>query len=663
MRLIDSILFIDFTEMVASGVSEGYLKKAKSVGASCWSFIKDPEDKRKVLIEYEPLKEKYKEMIEVKFGDPYIYVHNQVIKEFLKSDPKAVAYFTKFRTAAGAPLPPPTIKEYIQCANWLNLLIELDNNWTKYKRALGMQAKPNLYEAVIRIIQNEKIDLPKAYTRLKEKMRNYDGQHYEVIVNKRFGNDNSKKVKTDEAHALLLEMIDHHNQFDDTFIAKKYNLMAAKAGFPTITGTTVGNYRKKNSVILDAGRYGSKVYYNNSGKVQHRERPSAPMLLINSDDNDLDLYYIDITLDKNGRKKVDYQFRYVLYVIIDAYNDYILGYAIGETPNVELIKSVYRNAINHVKEITGEYYLWDALQFDRFAYSNKPKVYEGSLKQFYDMQGITLPATLKVPRGKVIEQSFGTRWHQTLKEISVSTHNYAGNNIVSKSKINEDALQLYKKDFPTKEEGLKQIHEFIYMMRNLEVTGKPGVTKQQEWLTAFNESQKSKQHILETEQRLMLFGKDHSHTNRVTNAGIVATLDEVKYVYEVPKEMYMNTLGLQVTLKYDPADPAKVLAISTDGKHRMVCEQFERFKMAPADYQEGDRTRINQAIEEKKGHGLLVSAASEDRKATLKRANMNAEAILRAGSSVPKALQYEAKRQIKEGFVPVDDDEDWRDQL
>lgn len=662
MRLLDGILFIDFSELVACGVSEETLKDAKKRNRASWSFAKDPDDRRKVIVEYEPLKEKYKTLVNAKFGDPYEFVHSQVIKDFLKTDTAAVTFFSKYRYNGDTPLPPVTIKEYIQCANWINLLIDIDASWSKYKKAIGIDKKPDFYAAIIRILQNDKVDLPLTYSRLLEKVRKFQTDGYQVIVNKRFGNVNRKKVKNETAHALLLEMINHHNQFDDTFVARKYNAQVEQMGLPTITAATVGNYRKKHSTILDAGRYGSEVYHNNSGKVMHRERPSAPMLLINSDDNDLDLYYIDVYTDEKGYEKKDYQFRWVLYVIVDAFNDYILGYSIGESPNVELIKEVYRNAINHVKEITGSYYLWDALQFDRFAYSSKPKKYNGSLKQFYDMQGKTLPATVKVARGKIIEQSFGIRWHQTLKEVSVSTHNYAGNNITAKSKYNKDALQLYKSQFPTKEEGINQIHEFIYMMRNLETKTK-GVTKQMEWLEAFKNSERSQKHKLDTEQRLLLFGKDHTHTNRITKEGIEATIDKIGYTYEIPEDMYLQTLGKQVTIKYDPVDPQVVLASTVDGSYRMVCSTFKRFKSAPADYKIGEKTRQTHYIDEKKQHGALIADATMARQQILNRANINTENVLRAGAAMPKQLQYAAKRQLKEGYNEANDTEtsDWRD--
>jgi hypothetical protein len=50
---------------------EVYLRKAKSTGTKCWSFINDPDDRRRVLIKYEDLKEDYKKMVKELFGNPY----------------------------------------------------------------------------------------------------------------------------------------------------------------------------------------------------------------------------------------------------------------------------------------------------------------------------------------------------------------------------------------------------------------------------------------------------------------------------------------------------------------------------------------------------------------------------------------------------------------
>ena len=81
MKVIDNILYIEFAELVSCGVNPYTIKAAKVRQSNGWNFIKDPRDKRKVLIEYSELKDAYKDKINTRFGNPYDYVAKQPIKE------------------------------------------------------------------------------------------------------------------------------------------------------------------------------------------------------------------------------------------------------------------------------------------------------------------------------------------------------------------------------------------------------------------------------------------------------------------------------------------------------------------------------------------------------------------------------------------------------
>jgi hypothetical protein len=71
-------------------------------------------------------------------------------------------------------------------------------------------------------------------------------------------------------------------------------------------------------------------------QANHEKRPSAPLLLIGSDDNDLDLYFQNETANKKGHTVVNYFHRFKLIVVMDAFNDYVLGYAQADVVTAEL---------------------------------------------------------------------------------------------------------------------------------------------------------------------------------------------------------------------------------------------------------------------------------------------------------------------------------------
>ncbi|PLW90016.1 MAG: hypothetical protein C0154_08820 [Mucilaginibacter sp.] len=635
-----------------------------------WDNVKDPADKRKILIRYDKLKDKYQHAIIKKFGDPYLYCHNQLIKQYLRVDVKAIDFFANtYRVADGSVLRPERQREYVTCANWLNLLIELDNNWSQCKKFLGMAAKPELYDAVIKIFEAEVIDLPKTYQTIKRKVADYKEEGYYCLPSKKFGNSNSKKVKDEENHALLIEMLSHGAQYDDTFISIKYNKIAEQLGFKTITPVTVGNYRHKNAVIINGYRKGKNVWYDEAGKVIHTARPSAPLILINSDDNELDLYFKQRKLVRKKKTSAAglvtykdseqdyYYYRPTLYVVIDAFNDYILGYAIGDTNTQDLVKAAYLNAANHVKELTGGRYFWRQIKTDRWGIDPKK---QNDFSQWFSAQAEFTPTELHNSRGKVIEQSFRGHWSSKLKELFPK--NYSGNNITAKGKLNREWVESNKANFPTIDQVSDDVAQFINEMRQIEVKG-TGKTRQQVWLTAFATMQESEKRLISDEQHFNLLGYTHFNaynnrleSNKITKSGLMPTINGEQFIFEVPKNRFLDTIGAEVYIKYDPYDLSQVLAITKDEKIQMVCNQYERMPMALADYKTGDKERLNNLIGEKMSHVKQIAAGKEHRQNVLKRMQIDAESVLGAGV-ILKEIKH-AATQIAQGNYSDPDDFD-----
>jgi hypothetical protein len=627
LKFIDNILYIEFQELLEAGIAEDTIKKALYRKSESWISIADPIDRRKVLVRYETLKDKYKALIGAKYGNPYEYQNYSLIKCFLKQDAEARWFYMTYKTPSGIALPKEYIDAYVKAADWLNLIIMVDQNWSKVKKQLCIEDKPKFFEIISKIITADGIDLPRAYPRLKEKIRLYKEQGYQSLVSKKFGNKNSQKVKEDLNSAYLLELIGHFNQLDDVFIATKYNQFALERNYQTITSRTVGEYRKRNEYLLIGQRQGMSPAYDRIGKVIHRERPKHALSLINSDDNILDLYFFDT-------ERKNYYHRFALIVIVDAYNDYILGFAAGNTVTEELVKRAYLNAIHHVKQLTGEWFIWNQITTDRWGYK--------ALQPFYDAQATYTPATARAARGKIIEQSFGVNWHKTLKAEFI---NYAGNNITSKSKLNADALERNKRDFPTIEQAPQYIEHFINKMRSIPCVRNKKLTREQSWLQNITNSPSDKLRKIDREQQLLLFGTKHDYLNTITNAGIVMTIEGERMIYEVPNDLYLQTIRKKVQVIYDPLDDTEILAIADGGKLRMVCKSYDKMPMALADFGEGDRARLNSLLEQKKQHGAFISASRDNRVEVLKMAQINAESLIQAGVQT-KELKQEAERLI-----------------
>ncbi len=610
MKTIDNILWIEYADFILAGWRADSIKKSNLRNGPNWQMMADPSDKRKPLVKFETLRAEHKNKLNEYFNDCYSFVAKAPIRELVKTDHKAQEFFLNYRYDSDKNLSDEHVTRYTKAAQWLNMLAEVMTDKKLLKKQLGLSID-SFWVHAIDLIKTENIDLPNSYQRLRTKMLEYQEKGYECLVDWRFGNKLAAKIKDDVSSSVLLELIAHPNQHDDVIICKVYNQWAIANNYLPIDPATVGVHRRKNYFSLQAQREGNAAWYNKYGKIIHRNRPSAPMLLIGSDDNDLDLYFRQ---DRKG--KTNHYFRYKLIVVMDAHNDYILGYSYGETVTVDLVKAAYLDAMHHIKELTGGWYLMDQIQTDHWAIK--------SLEPFYSSLATFTPATAKVARAKFIERAFGTTWHQVLKMYP----NYAGANITSTKRINRDNLELIKKSFPTLDEGVQYIEDFIQRMRMLpdSKTNKP---KQQMWIENFKKSELSQQHQISDARMLHLFGQHHTYTNTITNGGIRVTLDGKQFIYDIPDELYLQNVGKTVQVIYDPYDYSKVLV--TDGASlRFVAKEFDKMSSAIADYKDGERGLLYTKLDLKRKHIASIAAKKDERDTIIERSAIDSASLLQA---------------------------------
>ena len=593
---------------------------------------------RQVLIDFELLPIDRKAIIRAKYGNPYEYIAKQPLVDYVKInwDYQAEKFYNDYVLPTKNRLPETYVHKYAKAATWLNAI----QYFTTDKRALKQELNISIaafWEIVGDLIRTKEVALPVNERRLKDRLKDYKADGYTSMIEAfRFGNNNSKKVNDQVSEALLVQLIAHPHKHDDTVIALKYNEWAKSTNHLPITAGTVGYRRKQTALLTTLTRDGSAVNYNQFSKRVERERPSAPLLLINSDDNVLDLYFKDTT----GKSTNDY-YRPTGYFVVDSFNDLILGYAIGETNTIELIQEAYRNAINYVRELTGDCYLWHQIQTDHWGIDTKK---EGKLASFFSNQAHYTPATVKVAQAKYIERSFGTVWHQQLKMFG----NYSGFNITAKGKMNPDAIQIAKRDYPNKEKAPQLIAQFVANMRQT-INPKSGLPRETEWLNAFKTSLKSQQKQIDTEKRLQLFGITHPYSNKISAAGIKVEINRKRFTFDIPDELYMANVNKTVQVTYDPYDMSQVLV--SDGKGlRFVTGEVRKMPSALADFKEGDRTLLNNRLDFKKQINQHVTNHLNERIEVLQRAQIDANSILQAGVTV-KEISHKSQKVLTGDFA------------
>ena len=608
----------------------------------------------KVLIEFDSLPLKYQDMWREKYGDPDEYMKKQPIQDKVVMDVRARDYYAKLSLPGNKRLSAKHIEKYTKAASWLNMLVRLTAEPQIIKVELGMNME-GFWKNVALLISTQGIALPKNRITLQRKIATYKEDGYACLIDGAFGNACRAKVKDELSESLMLEMIAHNLQFDDTIIMEKYNEWAKANGRPVIQSkSTIGKYRREHNWEIKQFREGKKKNYDTHGLIISRHRPSAPLLLVNSDDNELDLFFMEVK-EKNGKNVRNPYKRFVVMVVIDTYNDYILGYAIGETQTNALVVAAYLDAMHNIKRLTGSYYLPVQIQTDRFGLKSE------RLKSFYESLAIYTPAAAHNARSKPIERSFGIQWHQQLKNLSLHYGNYAGYNVKAKQGLNPDMVALNKKNYPEVSEAPQVIGQFIEMMRRLPastvkneqgiVNGEQSMTREEQWVAAFKASEKSKSRYIDDELMLMLFGRKHDTGNQyegntITNEGVVIKLDGVKYKYMVPEYLYLENIGKSVSVYYDTRDMSRVLVTDEDSL-RFVAHAKGTLPMAIADYEPGDGMRLSELMERKKRDMKRVSDRSEMRKKVLEEGGINADSVLKAGV-LDKGLKRGAEQKYLE---------------
>lgn len=637
MLFYDNSLYLEIQDAVKAGLgTENYIYKEKSRGAKWANFIKHPVWKNILLIEYESLHPSKKKLVTDCFGNPYDFISKEPIQKMVVRDHNAENFFLNYVYDEKKKLPSEIVEKYTVAASWLNMLIKAQDDFKIIKKDLNLSAA-KFWLNVGEMITNGNIDLPANYKRLREKIAAYREQKYQVLIHKQFGNSNSKKIDDEVSESLMIELLSQPNT-DSYKVFNQYNNWAMNAGKEQISLSTVKKWSKKVDFLTRTSKHGKADNYNIYGKHVLRKRPSAPLLLLEHDDNELDLFFQ--SRGKAGKGTQVYYFnRFVICVVIDAFNNYPLGWAIAETYSKELIRFAYLDAITHVKQLTGSYYLPHQIRSDWFGVDPALK---GDLATFYKSLATFTPAAVKVPRGKYIEQSFGKKWHQALSMYP----NYNGNNVTAKTKVNPEFLEANRKNYPTVEQAPSQVYQFIEILRHL-VNDKTGLSRQEEWINAFNESQKSKAHQISEIQFLSKLGIPHTHTNKITNRGITPAINCVERMYEVPEAIYLDTVGKTVQVIYDPFDYSRILVTDFANINFIATEQ-QLMPSALADFEPGDRTRLNNILAEKARHMKRVGDESQARKDVLERNQIEIHGQLKAGIRT-KAENHEALI----GYTPI----------
>lgn len=615
MKFVNSILYIEFQELVSAGVSENTLKRANVRESNSWTFIDDPDDKRKVLIEYEAMKPQYKELVDSKLCggmSPYMFMATRIIDRQLISKIDDIDYFDTQQ------LEDKTRLRAVKACQYLYLL-ERCRYSSQKKEIFPMWSTDEFWSYLVTHIksnptfrQKNGVNLPTAKPRLNHLAKLYLQHGPTIVINKRKGNKNSSKLGRaiipgtsnltefsqdlfNTQTAVLWGLRSHINNLDFVQITDNYNDVAQTSGWPRLTSMRVYEILSdgRADLITTPGRKGKETFRNKFSIQEKRTPPTQPLYFVSIDGWDVELAYQARVQNKAGKWITRSDNRLVVVIILDPFCKYPVGYAIDNSESIDLIKKALKNALDHVYEMTGEYAAPYQTQSDHYGLATLTPFYES-------IAHLHISARLKNAKAKPIEPYFkylnkkycqGELWP-----------NWTGFGITSR-KENQPNLEIknnIKNHFPDREGVIRQIEYIIAKEREL---------KSLEYFAALKKAPKR---IMTKTDYLRAIGTVNQKTIQAHASGLILTHNNIKYTYDSDDITFRTHFDKNWKVIYDPTDMSSILVENKDGAIIYLLKEKYNQPMAILDQKEGDKLKLEATKKSNKALEEAVSAANNE---------------------------------------------------
>lgn len=562
------------------------------------------------LIEFSTLCREWKDSLAFAFGIPKIEVKKSWFAQHYEADIKAFDFFSVHRYGdVNKKLDSKLIQEYIYNASVLNTVIKLKENRKDYMRALGV-SNINIWESLsndVNTFREVPHKLPSSSRGLRMKCNEYISSGYIALVSGKLTNKNAAKLKEHKQFALIDELLAKHTNLSNEIICKLYNVVAEQMNWPTITSQTIANRKQESNLIVYAGRNGTAALSNKLLMQNKRSKPSEPLLFWSVDGWDTELLYKKIESTKKGYSITTYHNRLTMVVVLDAFNNYPVGYAIGTYETPELIKTALRNAYQHTKELFENYYRPNQLQTDNYALKALRPLYEACSQHF-------TPARVKNAKAKPVEPYFRRLNDNYCKLFD----NWSGHNVNSGSanQPNSEYLNKIRHSFPDERGARMQLESIIEAERN---------QKQAEFKAAFNSVANEYKSALSLPIYLRYLGEISKHTNRLHHDGVRPTINGQVLWFDSFDLNFRQNAHQDWAVMYDPDDLKNILvanATSRNGKlvdvigtYEFLLEQKHVQPMALAERTEGDALKLQEV---KNFNNQITNYITEERKKNAK---------------------------------------------
>lgn len=541
------------------------------------------------LVLHSSLSQDWKDSLTMKFGNAKTEIKRSFFAGHYEADRKAFDFFAAYTYGDDKKkLDLKLIETYTYNASVMNAVINCKANRKAYVKALGA-VQIDMWDSLskdVNCFREVEHNLPTTSRGLRIRYNEYIKNSYVSFISGRLQNQNASKVKDDDQMALIDELLAKHTNLDYTQVATIYNSVAERLYWKTITPQTVANRKQDSNIVIYAGRKGSNALSNNILMQNKRTAPSKPMLYWTMDGWDSELLYQKTETNAKGYSTTTFHNRLTTVMVVDPYNKYIIGYAIGTHETPALIKEALRNAFQHSQELFGAYYRPYQLQSDNYAKATLTPLYEACSVHY-------TPAKVKNAKSKIIEPFF----NRFNKDYCQMFDNWSGHNVSSgsNSQPNSEYMNKIKNQFPDEQGCRQQLISAIETDR---------AKKQQAYVSQWQEVATEYKSELTLPMFLRYLGETTNFTNRLQGQGLTPTINGQTLTYDSFDMNFRKLAHLDWAVQYDPQDLSKVLVTNANsrngklvdvvGTYEFLLEQKHIQPMALAERTEGDALKLSE---------------------------------------------------------------------
>lgn len=470
----EQVLCVSVPELVESGVSESYLKRALSGQRTgemfCWPHHKEG---REVFVHFDGMAAKYKELVKrviCRGVDAALWVENRAAEELnrkLEGVKKGLRMMVEVSAGDLTRLSdmqlfvPTDVQRIARAAGWLRLWRRMD---VKTARKYGFASVKEVQAEMFKQCLNEQIQgfvkFPKAINServLDRKAREYAADGLDCLVGGYFGNVNREKMNG-RTHAILMQLAGDPVKYSFEDIGLIYNEQAPGLGLPKMTVSAIKQHLNmpKHKKVWYYMRHGKLVGDADMQPMIDRKPVSKPDMLWSLDGTTMQLYCKKAVKDSKGREKWKVMSDLYAYFVTDACTGAIIGYSVAFSESSGMVIEALQNTVDK----------WGHKPY-QMNYDNSSANISATVNGLINnMSHVNFPCTPYSGRSKSVELVIGHFQQRELRKLK----NFKGGNVTVKSPnsvANPELLKELAKDLaftdklPTEEQVLVEFDQAV----------------------------------------------------------------------------------------------------------------------------------------------------------------------------------------------------------